>query len=424
MLIDYPWKSPTISYPWGMVQRGTGTHAGKKNRHSKGAQAGKGGQFAAKDVPKNVPMTVQIALGSFKAMNRNRSRLNKAKARLKKDPENKSLQFKVKNLSQEYNLTKASFKEVQAAARAEGFQVNALGKWTNKKKWEEAQAAPDPAKIIGYKPKGPSIKEKLKLPRRNKLNGLIHDAAEAIDKVHGDGVLPEIWVKHVQISGALGDFLREHVPKVKSRVIRDIDGNLVKPPRIRIHTKGDHKGLTTAHEIGHALDYFGITKTSQNYIKTTGRQLISPITGSRHATPEATLLSRKPPPVLTGLMKAIDKSPSVARLQDMRRNPGKYTVTTTNEDDWGAFSVSYEVDRKFIKYLDRPVEKFARAYSQYIVVRSKHPTLMAELRVQQERGKKGRITYPKHWEDAEFEPIAAEFDKAFAELGWMEPIYE
>lgn len=78
---------------------------------------------------------------------------------------------------------------------------------------------------------------------------------------------------------------------------------------------------------------------------------------------------------------------------------------------------------KRYKELDRVEERFARAYSQYIAVRSGHPELLAALR--HERAvRPGDVAAGspfgevRQWSDESFEPVARAFDALFAQKGW------
>lgn len=57
---------------------------------------------------------------------------------------------------------------------------------------------------------------------------------------------------------------------------------------------------------------------------------------------------------------------------------------------------------------------FARAYSQYIAVKSNNPQMIKELKAAQ----KSDYSSFTVWQDEEFKPIAAEFDKLFNSKGW------
>jgi hypothetical protein len=74
------------------------------------------------------------------------------------------------------------------------------------------------------------------------------------------------------------------------------------------------------------------------------------------------------------------------------------------------------VDRKFLGYLLTPYEIWARAYSQYIAVRSGDPEMLDQ--VSRLRTRSGGLYYPTQWDDADFEPIARAIDELMIQLGW------
>lgn len=73
------------------------------------------------------------------------------------------------------------------------------------------------------------------------------------------------------------------------------------------------------------------------------------------------------------------------------------------------------------RYLREPKEVFARAYSQYIAVKTQHPALLAGLARDRGDGQVESKSYRKihQWQDDEFAPIAREFDAMFEKLGWL-----
>lgn len=73
---------------------------------------------------------------------------------------------------------------------------------------------------------------------------------------------------------------------------------------------------------------------------------------------------------------------------------------------------------KYCKYLLGENEIWARAYAQYITVRSGNPIMRAELERSLQRRKEGY--YPTQWSDESFAPIAEKIDILFREKGWIE----
>ena len=92
------------------------------------------------------------------------------------------------------------------------------------------------------------------------------------------------------------------------------------------------------------------------------------------------------------------------------------TPTRGNED----LTVSYQVPFAIQRNMLRPRENFARAYSQYIALRSENETMIRQvdeaIRFTNEGG-----GIPTNWEWDDFEPIAASFDRLFEKKGWLNP---
>jgi hypothetical protein len=100
---------------------------------------------------------------------------------------------------------------------------------------------------------------------------------------------------------------------------------------------------------------------------------------------------------VASVMKAIDKTPGAKSLNiDVRAARGK----------------NDKISSRF-RYLAYPEEKFARAYSQYIAYKSGDSALL--FRLDFERRKPfGKGAYHS---EADFAPVAAAFDKLFAQIG-------
>ena len=228
------------------------------------------------------------------------------------------------------------------------------------------------------------VKEVVKVPGGKRMAPM-SDALDAIGRVHTDGVLPKIETKPSTARGYYGQYSH------RGR----------HPEAIRLNTTptSDHPRLTSAHELGHFLDHQGLGDPDAF--------------GSDRAThPNETIRGKAPAP-MAKLMDSIDKSPPIGKLKDMRENPDKYAVPIEG------MNYSYKPDARHIDYLSSPKERFARAYSQWIALRSKDPEMRRELDVVRDRESKAKLPYPDQWTDEEFEPIAAAFDDMFREMGWL-----
>ncbi len=74
--------------------------------------------------------------------------------------------------------------------------------------------------------------------------------------------------------------------------------------------------------------------------------------------------------------------------------------------------------RRYLRYLTAPHEQFARAYAQWIALRSGDPRMLRELDVMRRNDAKGYLP-PRQWTDESFAPVAAAFDRLFRQRGWL-----
>ncbi len=178
--------------------------------------------------------------------------------------------------------------------------------------------------------------------------------------------------------------------KVKIRVTGELDGangiyHLSGPDRNQIHVSkyAEHPAATAAHEYGHFLDHhlFGSGKAQMSSLGT-------------HDYKNKRLQAE-----LGGLKTAMYSSAAIQSIVQKHK-------THTKDKDYIALAKT--------GYLLEPSEIFARAYAQWIGTRSS-PTVKRQIQEQ------GRIWnnhgYPAQWEDKDFEPIAREFDRLFAQRG-------
>jgi hypothetical protein len=76
------------------------------------------------------------------------------------------------------------------------------------------------------------------------------------------------------------------------------------------------------------------------------------------------------------------------------------------------------VDRIYVRYLLRPQELFARSYAQFVAAESQHPLLLRYLnRVRVSR--EDFLSYPEHWDDADFMGIQGAFRRVILDLKWQ-----
>lgn len=201
----------------------------------------------------------------------------------------------------------------------------------------------------------------------------VRDAIAAIDHVHTDGTLPALPVKSAVLLDMYGYFQNTS------------DGRAVE---IVVSLLNSHVELTAVHEIGHFLDFEGLD------------------TPARWASVNS--------PTLAPWREVVKASRAVQTLGHLS-NPATRTMAVTL---WDGSVVEYLVDKSYVEYLLQAEELWARSYSQFITAESRSPALLRQLEQERERPASG-IYYPKHWDDADFQPIRAEMQTIFRGLRWI-----
>lgn len=240
----------------------------------------------------------------------------------------------------------------------------------------------------------------------------ITDAIAMIDRVHGDGRLPRISVGAAEpgIATDANAYYRLRRPlgrrSLPDRHIGMRPGGLDSTPY-----------MTTTHEVGHFLDDMGLGEGGGRF-------------GSIESLAHRLDASRAPSQ-LRGLMEAINNSAAIGKLRQWRHALGGWP---------GALPAPPGVRGDFLDYMLDPSEMFARAYAQYVTIRSGHAPALAELRGYQaasaptmaglppgaprsssrlhQPAEPGSWQYPWQWQDDDFAGIASEFDRLFEALKW------
>jgi hypothetical protein len=182
-------------------------------------------------------------------------------------------------------------------------------------------------------------------------------AIGAVDQVHQDGTLPLISIQLVAPSrfGLQGGF----DPVTNSISVASSALDLMS---------------TCWHELGHALDEYGI---------------------ARGAAPASSF-----DPVLDGWRRAVFQSQRYAEWTAIRR-------LATNPHI-----------QQHMSYVTSANELWARSYAQYIATRANEPAVLAHF-TQLEVDIGLPLTLHYQWEVADFAPIADEIDLLFQYLGWL-----
>lgn len=226
-------------------------------------------------------------------------------------------------------------------------------------------------------PVGPKVSEALKGPKTGPNAKKYRVALDAIDDVHGDGDLPEIPLKTKKSRNFHGQF--------RSRGSFGSDKGT--PYDVLINPDSDHGSFTTCHEIGHFLDMAQLG--DEGYFGSAGWDAFSSEMG--------------------GFGSSVRRSDAMRTIVDMVNDPKAYAA------DVGTMGMT-EPSKRYLQYLAGDEELWARAYAQYITVKSQDPILLAQLDALRADSMYGSVI---QWSDKDFEPILAEIDKLFKNKGWI-----
>lgn len=210
-------------------------------------------------------------------------------------------------------------------------------------------------------PLGTAVSAALQAPPSGPLRAPLQAALEAIDAVHGDGVLPSIPVEVMRSATLAGGYEYQISGLVSTR--------------IRVRPTPDAAG-TIVHEVGHFLDQKGLPGGDVRRFSSEDEKL------------------------LDAWRKSVTESATFKTLKAAARTGRLPSGLRVGRDE-----VTYRLEWK---------ELWARAYFQYITERSGSAVLRADL----ERIRTGYFSL-EQWPDEEFGPILREIDTLFQSLGWL-----
>jgi SPP1 gp7 family putative phage head morphogenesis protein len=217
-------------------------------------------------------------------------------------------------------------------------------------------------------PRGIPVSRALKPPSKGDVAQAARRVLDIIDRLHGDGNLPEIPIKASASKARLAGY--SYFTKSGESV------------EIAVGRHTEEKELAIAHEIGHFLDHKGIAATG-NY-------------GSGEA--------------FRAFQKAVSRSKAVQDLLDFFKAT-HYRIKLRDGRE-----VKQLIDRDYIRYLLREKELWARAYSQWVAVRSNDKRMLEQVRKTREDEHPG--TAASLWADEDFEPVAQAIDDLMETMNW------
>lgn len=190
----------------------------------------------------------------------------------------------------------------------------------------------------------------------------VENALSIINSVHDDGVLKKIPVEAIDSMVTMGAFSRSQFTNA--------------PVKIEISTKGTSQEMTFAHELGHYLDLFATGKTQTSY------------TSEKLNNDE-----------MSSIMAAIKSTDTIKKIVDKSNEALPFDALD------------------YLEYLLRPREMWARAYAQYIAVKSQDSLMIKQLEILQ--NDVIFKTVQTQWNDNEFKSIIQEIDKYFSDKNWI-----
>ena len=195
--------------------------------------------------------------------------------------------------------------------------------------------------------------------------------AATIDSVHAAPGLPPVEVRRLTNKDSHGEYKVNEFTNA--------------PEHIGVNDKSKFPDLAFIHETGHYID----------------NQLLS--RWSARNPPQSGVLNR--------FMEVASESKAMKQLFETRMKDTVPYVAKSGK------VYQYEVDQYYLRYLTGPDEVFARAYAQWVTLRSGSPILRAQLEEVRADSKRGG--YPEQWDDDDFLPLADELDRVFREKGWL-----
>lgn len=224
--------------------------------------------------------------------------------------------------------------------------------------------SPPPAKALGSVPSH-AIANQLAGPAREQAER----ALAAIDRVHGFGDMPPSRVP-----------LDEHCPPHANGVLRTSPRG--KPEGLALAREAYDRELTLAHEFGHFVEHGAI-----------------PATDGKAGDDRDWGADR----LLGPFWAAAQASRGLAYLRDLPDSPRAAALDPVVRALLGVDATAYHL---------RPEEVWARAYAQWVALRSGDAAMLEQV-----RGRRAGLLKTQ-WDDDDFGPIARAIDRLFEALGW------
>lgn len=245
-----------------------------------------------------------------------------------------------------------------------------------KKRLEAEQPKEEPTQAEEVLP-GPAAKppsEFVTLPAdAPKLAAVAKKTLATIDEVHGVIEVSDVDIVEVVPAGPSDTVGGRYVPPHFSPTGR---------AQIQVRAGVPTPRIAVVHEFGHHVDFAGLGK----------------------GVAEATLTV----PELQPFLEAARRSTAVERLVEVFASKSVLVGSRRIRVAPGF--------RELARYLLRPTELFARAYAQWVALRSGDTDLRRE--IEQKRRHRTHALLPEHWTDDDFAPIVEALDRLMEARGW------
>lgn len=229
----------------------------------------------------------------------------------------------------------------------------------------------------GLTPSGTPVSKSVAIPDGKEHEPIRH-ALRAIDQAHGDGELPPIPARVVpKLAGDMvGEFSGLESAAGKPFVVGQLS----------VSSLASFQELVAAHEAGHMQDLLSIAGPG------------------RYA-------SKQPNEALGPVFDAIEASASVTQLRKASKSAYGYRTEAGRKR-------RYDLSRfhPLLRYYLRPEELWARAYAQFVAVRSGDPLLLGQIDAIRSQND---VESWSQWSDDDFKKIKAALDEFFRSKGWL-----
>ena len=166
-------------------------------------------------------------------------------------------------------------------------------------------------------------------------------------------------------------------------------------PDFGIYAESEHPGFDLLHELGHHID--------RGVLGSFGQSGAERGSGRPHG------------PALDALMRAIDSTDRSRYLAELARKQRARGMVLMGNGK--VVPGMLPVPPRYVDYIRKPTEAFARAYAQYVAQRSGASGLLKSL--ERLTSHTTGLDFKEQYSNADFSRFEGEMDRLLRELGWM-----